>query len=461
MCKLRVHALGNTTKVGCSSFAYELIHGGNRREIILVDLGIDPTKLPIDEDDPDTLNANALPDLEWLKANWQDVKAIFFTHCHLDHIGAVKYYFSFLERGVPIYASTFTASMIRRELRDEHFFSPEKIDQLAKSVNINEIKYDFAELGQEIVIGGFRIVPFFVSHSTPESNGFLVQARGQAGEITNVVHLADFKFNGLSHFPKMVVHRTLDRLSKFSIDWVVIESLYSRFDGFTPQENLVFEALFDLIMELPHSARVIVSHFASNVARMRDVIAIAQHTGRSFAMHGRAMKDLYLLAKQHGYLEPQVYSAFEQNAEFLLVTGSQGEPYSVLSRAARGRGKPLVIDENDVVIFSSDVIPGNEQDFIDMVKALVKRGATVYTDERSYFPEAFAGLKVYARRNLHVSGHGTWTDKKLALKLLSPRQGAIPMHGDEHDERAFHDKAKEELGGLKTMSFLGGSIDLV
>lgn len=441
---LEIKVLGTRNKVGASCFAYIKHFDDGSKKILLIDFGVNPSMFGNDawsEDDPP---AEAVPDMEWVLKNVDDIEAIFFTHGHLDHIGGVKYLPDEVFEKVPMYAAPFTADCIMETL--DH----------SQRVLVDMHEFDYNKLDEELETGVFKVTPVPVAHSIPHANAFLVNTRDP---FCNVFHLTDFKFNGLNHRPRMVLKTALGLAASQNVDFLVIESLYAHVDGRTPQENLAFENLFDIILSISFNRRVIVSHFASNIAKIREMFHIGRHTRRKPALLGRSMQKMFRLAKVNEFIDRRFNPAFTQDARLILATGCQGESRAVLAKAVdygltntddkkKKWQPPLVIKEDDVVIFSSAVIPGNEQSFISLVKGLVKLGATVYVDESAYFDE-FEGLDVKPIRKIQVSGHGMWDDKEDAIRALDPEIGILMIHGEPRDEWAFAEKAADKFPHLK------------
>jgi len=423
-----IKVLGSKKKVGAACYAYIKHLADGTRQIILIDFGSDPSKFLDMEDGEGNIDTKVLPDLEWIKENQNDIIAIFFTHGHMDHIGGVKFLPEELIERVAIFVTPFTATLLQDSYRGFRGLGKE----LA-----NVTIFD-AELLEPIEVGVFKVIPFPVPHSIPDACGYMIETRDP---IKKVVHITDFKFNGQDHKDKMRLTKTLGEIGRHIIDTVVIEVLNSRFDGYTPQENLVFETIFNLVETIPDDRRVIITHFASNVYRMKAILDIGRYTNKKFAMDGTAMKKFFKYGKEHEYIDRGRHQTFANNAKIILVTGSQGEPQAILAKAVDDL-IDLEIDENDVVLFSSNVIPGNEDDFVDLVLDIEDLGATVYVDQSSDF-ENFDGLDIHVVENLHVSGHGNWLDKKRAIELIRPQKNILMVHGEETDEDDFLSRIDE------------------
>ena len=425
--KLKVKNLGHSDRVGAQCYAY--IYG---KEILLVDCGVDVgamTSLPVDEKGRQIMDLAVLPDVEWIIQNLDRIAGLVVTHGHYDHMVGIAHLPDEVLERITIYAAPFTASLIERQLNMEkravepncHIFNANKIDSFQ--------------------IGNFKVKHFPVAHSIPQTSGLLIEIKGK-----RAVHLTDFKFNGLSHTPKMKLHPILRQIGRKRVDLLVMDVLEVRSDGYTQQENLVFESLLDLIRSIDLSKRVIFSSFASNVPRVREVALIARNSGRTFGIHGQSMEDGFFIA-QDCRLMPKIKVTFYKEATLLAVTGCQGEYNAVLAKATRRKGE-INIGPNDVVILSSRIIPGNEQGFNSQVKDLAKLGATVYVDSRAY-DKSFARLKnVKPHDMLHVSGHGSLQDKIDAIKALSPAK-VFPIHGPHEDNVAFEAMMTHSFPNLK------------
>jgi len=425
--KLVIRRLGHAGKVGAQCFAYIC---GN--DVILVDCGIDVgglNDLKVDEEGYEIVSSELLPDFDWIEKNLERIKGVFITHGHFDHILGLTELPEEVLKNLTIYTTPYTATRIKKQLhlvQREIPLDERILPQFVEFSYPNQYPLD-PELNFQL--GDFTVTSFGVAHSTPESLGFRIQAGKQTA-----VHLTDFKFNGTERTQCRILSKVLRGFGKEGVDMLVMDALNARYEGEIPPESQVFDALSQVISSVPAEKRVICSCFASNAHRVEAFGKIAQKTGRSFSVYGRSMEDDFAFARSHGKIDfiPQT---MKDEADLIVVTGSQGEEFAVLNLASHQKNG-LQVNSNDVIILSSTIIPGNEKQVHSMVRRLAQLGATVYVDERSYDPNEYGVLKVKALENLHASGHGAIEDKARAIELLLP-DCIFPIHAPAEDNEAF------------------------
>ena len=380
--------LGGSDEIGMNLNLY-----GYAGRWLIVDLGItfgDDTTPGVDI---------ILPDVRLLEQHRGDLAGLFLTHGHEDHIGAVPYLWSKLR--CPIWCTPFTASLVRRKLDDVG---------LLNQVEINEVP-----LGEEFVIGPFELELVSMTHSIPESN--LVVIRCGAG---NVVHTGDWKFDPTPYIGEEPDYDALKRIGDEGVTALVGDSTNVFEPGSTGSEETVRKELTRVIGE--QTGKVVVTCFASNVARLESIAVAAAACERQTALVGRSLWRMHDAAKANGYLEHAPTFISDKEAEMfpedkvvLICTGSQGESRAALARIADNSHPGVSLGEGDVCIFSSRQIPGNELAISRIQNKLVSRGVKVITAEDE--------------PGVHVSGHPARDDLTRMYQLLRPEL-LVPVHGD-------------------------------
>jgi ribonuclease J len=401
--KLRIIPLGGLGEIGKNMTVLE--YGG---EIIIIDAGLmfpEQDMLGIDM---------VIPDISYLLENKEKIKAIFITHAHEDHVGALPYILPQLN--VPLYCTKLAKGLISGKLKERKALA---------GAELNVITF-----GEQINLGKFRVEFFPVCHSIPDAAGLIIQT-----PIGTVVHTGDFK---LDHTPVTGPKTDLSRLAQAGSQGVLLlfsDSTYAEIPGYTLSEQVVGEALENIIAHA--EGRVIVTTFASLVTRVQQVIDAAAKHNRKVFIIGRSMTDTVKISLELGYLKAPngVLAKIEElhklpNEKVVIITtGSQGEPTSGLVRISNHDHRQVSIIKGDTVIYSASPIPGNESLVNKTVDNLFKQGAKVY----------------YGRMaQTHVHGHASQEELKLMLNLVKPRF-FIPVHG-EFRHLASHAKLAESVG---------------
>lgn len=384
---LRVIPLGGLEEIGKNMTAYEF---GD--DIIVVDCGL---AFPEDE----LLGIDVvIPDISYLTENADKLRALFITHAHEDHIGAIPYFL--MELTPPIYASKFTLGVIAAKLKE-----------FGISGNLNAISPR-----EKIRAGVFEVEPIRVNHSTPDSVSFAIDS-----PVGKVVHTGDFK---IDHSPIDGEKTDLARfaaLGEEGVKLLLSDSTNATNPGYTMSESTVGETFDDLFRNEAMN-RIIVASFASNVHRIQQIINSADKFGRKVALAGRSMLNITNVARTLGYLnipkglliDIKDINSYPDYELAIITTGSQGEAMAGLTRMANGSHKNIKVKENDLVIFSSTPIPGNEKSVHKVINMLVQRGANVIYE---------------ALEEVHVSGHAKSEELKLMLALTKP-EFFVPVHGE-------------------------------
>jgi len=339
-----------------------------------------------------------LPDPAYIEARRDSLLGLVITHPHEDHIGGVARLWPKLR--CPVYATPFTAAIIRRKLNEAG---------LGREVKLHIIKPG----------GGFEIGPFklqFISmtHSTPEAQALAITTK-----YGTVLHTGDWKFDPHPIVGAVTDEAALKALGDKGVLAMISDSTNAMVDGHSGSELDVKKSLKALIGDLP--GRIAITCFASNIARVASVIEAAESAGRHVALVGRSLGNYVAAAQEAGYLEhiqdmvpeEEIGSIPDDNL-LLLVTGSQGEPRSAMARIAADTHRFASLGEGDTAIFSSRMIPGNEKAITAVQDTLVRRGVDVITDDDEL---------------THCSGHPARDELIKLYKLVRPKY-LVPTHGE-------------------------------
>ena len=364
-----------------------------------------------------------IPDISYLKQNRAKVRAIVLTHGHEDHIGALPYILRDLN--VPVYGTRFTLALVKKRLEEAG---------LLESTTLREVLP-----GRLVEIGPYEIEFISVTHSTLDCVALAIRT-----PLGVVIHTGDFK---IDQTPVDSASFDLHALAKYGREGVLAlfsDSTNVERPGFTPSERAVVPRIEELCRSAPR--RVILSCFASSIHRIQQVIDIAVRVNRKFAFVGRSMIDnveiahsLDLLRIPDGMVvRPQDIRGFDAKRLVILASGSQAEPMSSLSRIAVDNHRHVSVEENDTVILSARIIPGNEKPIFRMLDHMFRRRALVYYENSG-------GM-------IHVSGHASQEEQKLLLQLVKPKY-FIPVHG-EYRHLFRHAALAHQLGVVSEEIFL-------
>jgi ribonuclease J len=363
-----------------------------------------------------------IPDFTYLRQNKHKLRAVFLTHGHEDHVGALPYFMR--EFNAPIYCARLTDGLIRVKL-SEH--------RLLQGAETHVV-----EPGELIQAGVFEVEFFTVAHSIPDACGLIIRT-----PLGLLVHTGDFK---LDHTPVMDQHTDLIRLAQVGAEGCLLlmaDSTYAEIEGYTPSEQLVGEALRNIFVNA--RGRVIVATFASLISRIQLVVDAAVFTGRKVFVTGRSMIDNVAMARQLGYInapEGVIVGVEEMRNTpssrlVIVTTGSQGEPTSALTRMANGDHRHITIQKGDTIVLSSSPVPGNEQAVYRNVDNLFRLGADV----------------LYNRvANIHVRGHASREELKILQGVLQPEY-FLPIHG-EYRHLVVHARLAESVGVPEGQAFV-------
>jgi ribonuclease J len=355
-----------------------------------------------------------MPDLTFLKENQQFVRAVVLTHGHEDHIGALPYFLS--EIDVPVYGTAFTLALVERRL-EEH--------ELEREPRLIPIKPK-----QAVQIGPFKIEFIHVTHSIVSAVALAITT-----PLGVIIHTGDYKVDPTPTDNDMFDLHTLADYGKRGVLLLLSDSTNSDRPGFTESERAVRPRMEEIFNRA--DGRVVVACFSSSIHRIQLILDLSREVGRRVAVVGRSMVSVTEIAHSLGLLEipddillrPQDAMGLPANKVTVLISGTQGEPMSALSRVAVDNHKHISVERGDTVVLSSRIIPGNEKAIFRMIDHMARRGADV----------------LYGSMNppLHVSGHASAEEMKLVLNLVRPRF-FMPIHG-EFRQLTKHARLAEHL----------------
>ncbi|GGB96440.1 MBL fold hydrolase [Marivita lacus] len=413
--------LGGAGEIGMNAYVYGYGKPGQER-LILVDLGV---TFP-DMDGTPGVDL-ILPDISWLKERRNRLEAIFITHAHEDHVGAVGHFWEDL--GAPIYARAFTAHIARLKMEDAGQ-SPETVRTVSP-------------WPETVEAGPFKVGFVPISHSIPESSGLVIDT--PQGRL---VHSGDFKIDETPMVGEAFDRALWEEIGKPGVKALVCDStnVFSLHEG--RSEATVGPEIETLVRDA--KGMVVATTFASNVARVKTLAEAAVRAGRSVCLLGRAMRRMIEASIKTGVLadfptvvSPEEATQIPRENLMLIVTGSQGERRAASAQLARGKFQGLTMAEGDLFLFSSKTIPGNERGVISIMNAFSEQGVDVVDDSSGKY---------------HVSGHANRPDLETMHTLVNP-QLVIPMHG-EHRHLREHVKVAASLGRKGVVAVNGMMMDL-
>jgi ribonuclease J len=388
--KLRIIPLGGAGEIGKNMTLFEL---GN--DAIIVDTGL---MFP----SSDMLGVDyIIPDFRYIMER-KDLKvhAILYTHGHEDHTGAVNHVIEQLPN-VPIYATPLTAGLLEVKLRDGR--------------HLNDTTINIFQSGDTIKVGPFRVESFHMCHSIPDCVGFAIHT-----PVGTIVHSGDYKFDNTPVDGKQPDYAKLAQFAKSGVLMLMADSTNADRPGWTPSEAVI-DGAFDKVMR-DAKGRVIIATFASLISRIQQAANAAERYGRKLAIAGYSMTENVKMARRLGYLnipdnmlvDLNKIDSVQPHKLVIMVTGSQGEPSSVLSKIAGGQHRQLEVQKDDTIVLSSHPIPGNEEGVYRVINKLIQRGANVIYDP--VLP-------------VHVSGHCSQEEMRLLINLVRPKY-FVPVHGE-------------------------------
>lgn len=379
--------LGGSGEIGMNLNLY-----GHDGKWLMLDLGIS-----FGDDSTPGIDV-VMPNPQFITERAADLVGIVLTHAHEDHIGAVPYLWSRLR--CPLYATPFTASVLRRKLVEVGLEVQAPITIIPMSGSRD--------------IGPFNVELITLTHSIPEPNAVVIRTKHGA-----VLHTGDWKLDPEPLLGEATDIAALRRLGDGGVLAMVCDSTNVFVEGTSGSEADVRQSLMEVVGRLKN--RVAIGCFASNLARVETIARVAEAHGRHCALIGRSLWRMLESAQENGYLTdlPKFVTEhdigyFPRENILMICTGSQGEPRSALTRIARGEHPQVSLEPGDTAIFSSRVIPGNEKSINRLHNDLTRRGVEIITDRDE---------------DVHVSGHPARDELAEMYQMVRPRV-ALPVHGE-------------------------------
>lgn len=400
--KLKIIPLGGLNEIGKNMTAYEF-----GKDIIVVDCG-----MGFPDDDMYGIDV-VIPDIGWLEQNKDRLRGIFLTHGHEDHIGALPYIMDKLS--APVYTCRLTAGLVELKLQERGLLEKTKIVTICP--------------GETVSAGCFAVEFIHVNHSIADSVAFAIRT-----PIGTVIQTGDFKIDVTPLQGAMTDLTRFGELGREGVLALLMDSTNVERPGWCPSESRVYERFDRLFKDCDQ--RIIVTTFASNVDRIRQIIDLAAKYKRKVGITGRSMENVVRLCAELGYMQVpegvlidmKRISSVPSDKLVIISTGSQGESMSALYRMAFSEHKQVNIGPGDRVIISASAIPGNENTITRVIDELFAKGAQV----------------VYERgTDLHVSGHACQEELKMIYALVKPKF-FIPVHG----ERRMLHKSADMIGAM-------------
>lgn len=401
--KIKVIPLGGLNEIGKNMTVIEY-----KDEIIVIDAGL---SFPEDE----LLGIDiVIPDITYLLKNIDKVKAIFITHGHEDHIGAIPYLLKKIN--VPVYASPLSVELMRVKLKDHR---------------VTNTKLNKVEPKEIIKLKNMSVEFIRVNHSIPDAYSIAVHT-----DQGVIYHTGDFKIDLTPIDGRfMDIHRICQISDEEGILLMMADSTNADKPGSTMSEKSVGAGL-DELFKKAHDSRIIVATFASNIHRLQQIAEVAKIYNRKVAVSGRSMVNILGVAKELGYLSTDKHiidlndiHKYKDNELVIITTGSQGEPMSALARMANSEHKKVDIKKGDLVIISAHPIPGNEKTVSKVINFLLEKGAEVVSSDIA---------------DIHVSGHARQDELKLMQAFAKPKF-FLPIHG-EYKMLKRHSALATEMG---------------
>ncbi len=386
--KLKIIVLGGCEEVGrnCTLLEY-------KNDIIIIDMG-----LQFPEENMPGIDY-IIPNMSYLKGKEKKIKGVIITHGHYDHIGAIPH--TIPNIGNPtVYALPMSAAIIKKRQEDYHT-TPLNL-KVTKATDV-------------LKLGSFKVSFFHINHNIPDSVGIVIET-----PVGVVCHTGDWKFD---FHPAGTEHADFQRIAEIGKNGVLClmgDSTNANVEGHQISEKIIGEELERIVEKA--KGRVIVGTFASLLSRVKQIIEAAEKLGKKVAIDGYSMKTNVEVAKQLGFIKcaqstlikPEQMDGYPDNKIVLICTGAQGEKNAALNRIANNDHRSVKVRKTDTIIFSSSVIPGNEQSVQRLMDTLYRKGPKVIN---------------YKMMDVHAGGHAKKEDIKLMLALFKPKY-YVPIEGN-------------------------------
>ncbi|MCQ6280144.1 ribonuclease J [Bacillus sp. EB600] len=407
---IKLIALGGVGENGKNMYLVEV-----DKDIFIIDAGL---MFPEDE----MLGIDiVIPDISYLVENKERVKAVFLTHGHEDHIGALFYILG--KMNVPVYGTRLTLALASAKLKEQDYYGP---------ANMIEIHSDSIVDMDSVEVSFFR-----TNHSIPDSVGVCIHTSAGA-----IVYTGDFKFDqSATDLYKPEIGK-MARIGEQGVLCLLSDSTEAEKPGYTTSEATVAREMSNSFYNAP--ARIIAACFASDINRIQHIFDAAKETKRKVAVVGKSLERVFHIALDLGYLKVEdkciipisEINKFQDNQIVILMTGNQGEPIEGLQKMAKQTHKQVNIQPSDTVIIAGSSYKGNELFITKTVDMLFRVGANV----------------IFGRRMVHVSSHGSQEELKFMINLMNPKF-FIPVHGEYRMLQA-HSKLAKECGLLEDQIYI-------
>ncbi|MFB5194194.1 ribonuclease J [Neobacillus sp. KR4-4] len=399
---IKVISLGGVGEIGKNMYLVEV-----DKDIFIIDAGLmfpEEEMLGIDI---------VIPDITYLKENKERLKAIFLTHGHEDHIGALSYVLTHID--VPVYGTKLTLALASAKLREQDYFS----------------KTNFIEVQSDTIVNLDAVdVSFFkTNHSIPDSVGICIHT-----SEGSIVYTGDFKFDqAATQLYKPEIGK-MAAIGEQGVLCLLSDSTEAEKPGYTASEAIVEREMSNTFYNAP--GRIIAACFASDINRIQHIFNSAKENGRKVAVVGKSLERIYHIALDLGYLEVEEdliipvsqLKEYQDHEIVVLMTGSQGEPIEALQRMAKQMDKVVNIQKGDTVLIAASPLRGSEVFLFKTIDLLFRAGANV----------------ISGKRTIHVSSHGSQEELKFMINLMKPKY-LVPVHGEYRMLKA-HRKLALECG---------------
>ena len=370
-----------------------------------------------------------IPDIDFIIEKIKnDIIGIILTHAHEDHIGAVQYLWSQIR--CPIYATKFTLSVLKSKCENY------KLN--------NKIKFIEFFICKPFVLGVFKITPIPIAHSIPEMSALIIDVNKN-----RILHTGDWKFDNNPIIGTSVNKNTLIDIGRSQILALVGDSTNVFHEKRSRSENELGKNL-QILFAYHSNVMILVTTFASNIARLFSIVYAAQKVNRKVILQGKSLWKMYISAKKSGYLQDIIiydekhFKRFARNNMIIICTGCQGETLAVINKIAQKMHSQISFKENDIAVFSSKVIPGNEKNIYNLFNKIAQMNVHLLTEKNEF---------------VHVSGHPSSMEIKKMFLAIKPKI-AIPVHGEAKHINE-HCKIAKNLGIKNVISVRNGDVIII